>query len=325
MRQAGRYHSHYQALRAKYLFAEICKTPAIASEAALGPMRDFGYDAAILFSDLLFPLEAMGMGLRYDEGPVLGWHIKDMEALKKLKTGVFPAQELGFQAEALKLTRKALNQEKGMIGFVGGPFTLFVYAVHGTHQGELESAKAGLHDGRFGAFYELLLDLLVATMVAQTRAGADTVLIIDTAAGALDPKTYRDKVVPGLARLMHRYLSYCPQSPISYYSKGTGPEHWDTLKDLPISCLGIDWSCPIEEVLKKYSNHWAIQGNIDPNWLTLSPDDLERNIRKYFQTVLTLPLELRKGWICGLGHGVLPKTPEDNVRRVLSIQKEMFS
>src|SRR2546426_11595413 len=126
MRQAGRYHRHYQALRQKHSFMELCKEPDLAAEVALGPVLDFDFDAAILFSDLLFPLEALGMGLEYtDRGPQLGWRL-DQTTLPRLRSVEEAWPNLFFQGEALRLTRDALAGDKSLIGFVGGSWTLFV-------------------------------------------------------------------------------------------------------------------------------------------------------------------------------------------------------
>src|SRR5471030_1657451 len=119
MRQAGRYHSHYQAIRKKHSFIELCKTPAVACEATLGPIADFGFDAAILFSDLLFPLEVMGMGLRYEEGPKLDWHLRHTSDLARLQGGAPRAAHMSFQAEAIALLRTRLPADRSLIGFVG--------------------------------------------------------------------------------------------------------------------------------------------------------------------------------------------------------------
>jgi uroporphyrinogen decarboxylase len=325
MRQAGRYHAHYQALRKKYSFMDICKIPEIACEATMGPIRDFDFDAAILFSDLLFPLETMGMGLTYTEGgPRLGWHLEQLSNLNQLRGGAQLVETLAFQGEALKLIRKELSSEKGLLGFVGGPLTLFCYAVEGSHKGDLSSSRQGLRDGRFEGFFEKLLDLLAENMVLQAQAGADVVAVLDTCAGEFEPSLFKSAVVPYLKILFEKFKEKAPNTPIIYYSKGTGPEHWRALKGLPISGLGIDWHHNMAQVLSDWSGEYAIQGNIDPNWLFLEPNELEIRLRRVFNEVKALPSEARKGWVCGLGHGVLPKTPEKNVRLFLSLQKEMF-
>jgi uroporphyrinogen decarboxylase len=325
MRQAGRYHAHYQNLRKQYSFIELCKKPEVACEATLGPIRDFDFDSAILFSDLLFPLEVMGMGLRYDEGPKLDWHLREIADLAKLMGGAGLVEGLRFQADALKLIRKALPLDKTLLGFVGGPLTLFCYAVEGSHQGNLDSARAGLTDGRFAGFFEKLLDLLVENMVLQAEGGADAVAILDTCAGEFDFVTYQKSVVPYLKIVMNRFKERCPDTPIVYYSKGTGPDHWESLKEMPIACLGVDWRHDLAQVLTDWTPHFAIQGNIDPNWLFLEAPELETRLRAVFESVKKLPAKYRQGWVCGLGHGVLPRTPESNVRLFLRLQKELFS
>jgi uroporphyrinogen decarboxylase len=325
MRQAGRYHSHYQEYRKRYSFMELCKLPEVACEVTMGPIQDFDFDAAILFSDLLFPLEVMGMGLTYDEGPKLGYHLKEIADLKKLHSGAHLAEGIQFQAEAMKLIRKKLPAEKGLLGFVGGPLTLYCYAVEGSHQGNLNSAKQGLIDGRYSGFYEKLFDLLVENMVLQARAGADAIAVLDTCAGEFDVQSYSKHVVPTLKPLLEKFKEKCPNTPIVYYSKGTGPAYWEYLSQLPIQALGVDWKHDISQVLSNWGERWAIQGNIDPQWLFLEPAELERRLRAVFESVARLPLQKRQGWVCGLGHGVLPKTPEQNVKLFLRIQKEIFS
>jgi uroporphyrinogen decarboxylase len=324
MRQAGRYHSHYQALRAKYSFMELCKKPEIACEVTMGPIQDFGFDAAILFSDLLFPLEVMGMGLTYEPGPKLAWHLRDKQQLKNLQGGETLATQLSYQAEAMKLIRHELPTEKGLLGFVGGPLTLFCYAVEGSHQGRLDSAHEGLSDGRYDGFVERLLDLLAENMALQARAGADTVAVMDTCAGEFSPEVFARHCVPTLAILFEKFRKKCPDTPITYYSKRTTPAHWESLRELPIGAMGIDWNHDLAQVLKNWGDRFAIQGNIDPNWLFLETGELERRVRAVFEQVRALDDRCLDGWISGLGHGVMPGTPEASVRLVLQLQKEIF-
>jgi len=169
MRQAGRYHSHYQALRKQYSFMELCKKPEIAAEVARGPVAEFDFDVSILFSDLLFPLEALGQGLEYtDAGPRLGFQL-DSQSILKLKT---PDQAIGaleFQAEALIKTRSVLPADKSLIGFVGGPWTLFVYAVEGGHSGSLTLSKS--NPSLYRSFMEILVPLLEKNIALQLEEG----------------------------------------------------------------------------------------------------------------------------------------------------------
>ncbi len=325
MRQAGRYHSHYQKLKERYSFMELCKIPEAACETTMGPIQDFDFDAAILFSDLLFPLEAMGMGLKYDPGPQLGWHLETLGDLKKLNDGgIKLLDQLQFQAQAMRLVRKALPETKALLGFVGGPCTLFAYAVEGSHAGGLQKTQLGIKDGRFDGFNERLLELLAQNMALQARAGADTIAVLDTCAGEFDPEIYRDRIVPSLRKLFARFKELCPETPITYYSKKTGPAHWESLVGLPIACKGIDWNHDIAEVLRDWGSRWAIQGNIDPSWLFLETTELERRLREVFMRVKALGPERRRGWVCGLGHGVLQKTPEEHVRLFVRLEREIF-
>jgi uroporphyrinogen decarboxylase len=323
MRQAGRYHSHYQMLKRHNDFIALCKNPELAAETALGPIHDFNFDAAILFSDLLFPLEAMGQGLTYDPGPKLAFQVRTMEDVARLGGGAERAHFMDFQAEAMKLTRARLRADKGLIGFVGGPWTLYVYAAAGSHERARE-ALGGLANGVYEAFNGKLLDLLAANMALQSRAGAEVVALFDTAAGEIDAATYGRHVVPVLADLLARFRKLDPHTPVTYYSRGTGPEYWDQLQDLPFQCLGIDWRHDITEVLAQYGERWAIQGNVDPEWLHLPYEELEHRLVGWFSRIKALPSSLRRGWICGLGHGVLQRTPEANVRRFVTLQREIF-
>jgi uroporphyrinogen decarboxylase len=224
----------------------------------------------------------------------------------------------------MKRIRAELSSEKGLLGFVGGPLTLYCYAVEGTHSGALESARAGFDDGRFEAFAEKLLEFLPENMALQARAGADTVAILDTCAGEFSPELYRSRVLPILQTLFKRFSVLCPDVPISYYSKGSGPAHWETLVDTPVAYLGIDWNHDLAKVLERWSERFAIQGNIDPHWLFLETPELERRLREVFGRVKALPREMRRGWICGLGHGVLPQTPENHVKLFVKLQREVF-
>lgn len=324
MRQAGRYHRHYQELRKQYSFIELCKIPEIACETTMGPIRDFDFDAAILFSDLLFPLEAMGTGLEYSPGPKLAWHLEMPSDVTRLSSGAHLAAKLEFQADAMRLIRKTLNPEKGLLGFVGGPLTLYCYAVEGSHSGELASARKGLTDGRYEGFIERLLDLLAENMALQARSGADTIAVMDTCAGEFSPEVYREFALPALRELLKRFHARCPGYPVLYYSKGTSFEHWETLGDLAISGIGIDWRTDLSRVLERYSDRWVIQGNIDPHWFFLDPSEFEAKTREVFERVKKLEAQKRRGWVCGVGHGIMPGTPEVNVRRFVQLSKEVF-
>lgn len=325
MRQAGRYHRHYQALRARHEFMALCKQPELAAEVTMGPIEEFGFDAAILFSDLLFPLEALGMGLRYEPGPQLDWQLKSHADLARLRAGAQALPHLEFQAEAIRVLRPRLGTERALIGFVGGPFTLYAYAVAGSHQGFGRHSLPGLEDGLYAGFCERLVELLADNMVLQARAGADSVALFDTAAGALDAAQFARHAVAPLARVVQRFRTSCPGVPLIYYSRDTGPDHWRALEALDLQCLGVDWRRDLAATLREQTPRWCLQGNLDPDWLLLPAAELEPRLRRVFANVAALPAAARAAWVCGLGHGVLPQTPESNVHLVISVQREMFS
>jgi uroporphyrinogen decarboxylase len=324
MRQAGRYHRHYQALRARHDFIDLCRNPALATEVTLGPIEDFGFDAAILFSDLLFPLEAMGMGLRYAPGPQLDWHLRTTSDLAKLSGGASRAAHMDFQARALGLLRARLPASTSLIGFVGGPFTLYAYAVAGSHEGFARTGLDGLDDGLYRGFNEQLIELLAANMALQVEGGAACVAIFDTAAGTLTPAQFARHAAAPLAQVLQAFRVRCPHAPVIYYSRDTGPAHWAALRELDLQCLGIDWRHDLVEVLQAQEGRRSVQGNIDPQWLLLPPAELEARLHALFARLLQQPHELRSGWVCGLGHGVLQTTPESNVKLALKLQREMF-
>jgi uroporphyrinogen decarboxylase len=123
---------------------------------------------------------------------------------------------------------------------------------------------------------------------------------------------------------LREFRRRCPDTPVIYYSRDTGPDHWQALRPLGIQCLGVDWRHDLADTLQAQTPHWAVQGNIDPEWLHLPAAELEQKVRAVFERVLRLTPQERAAWVCGLGHGVLQHTPEDNVRLVLRIQREMF-
>ncbi|MES2855937.1 MAG: uroporphyrinogen decarboxylase family protein, partial [Bdellovibrionota bacterium] len=218
MRQAGRYHAHYQALRAKHTFVEMCRGADLAAEVAMGPIRDFDFDVAILFSDILFPLDAMGMGLSYDPAPALKWNV-DETTISKLRPANEAIGEMMFQREAMRATRKVLPQDKSLIGFIGGPWTLFTYAVEGSHKGGLEKAKRLSH--LYPKFCEIVLPLLKQNIELQFEGGAEVVMLFDTAAGELSPGFYEQLVVPSLEDLARTF-----KGRLGYYAKGVQGAHF---------------------------------------------------------------------------------------------------
>lgn len=319
MRQAGRYHSHYQAIKKNSDFMTMCKSPELATEVTLGPIQDFGFNAAILFSDLLFPLEHLGMGLSYQSGPpALAWHLQTVDDIKKLKVQSPAETFFKFQGDACRLLRERLPKDVTLLGFVGAPFTLYTYAVEGSHAGNLVSAKQGLFDGRFEAFTKILFPELLKEMIVQANGGAQAIALFDTAAGELSPGDYRELIVPKITELLSAFKQKCPQTKIIYYSKHTQAAHITCLNYDYIDVLGVDWRCDLVEIQKLLPTKVFIQGNLDPAWLHLPGDLLEKKARHYYQDLRDRGLDFSR-WIAGLGHGVLIQTPEENVRKLVKI------
>ena len=318
MRQAGRYHAHYRALRETHSFMELCKEPELAAQVALGPIADFDFDVAILFSDLLFPLEALGMGLSYtDGGPRLGWHL-DSEHIKALADPQQALPQLQFQREALKLTRAQLSADKSLIGFVGGPFTLFAYAVEGTHGKGLMRTKKSL--ALYEPFCERLIPLLQGAIELQLAGGAEVVFLFDTAAGELAPALFRSVVWSKVTGLVRAF-----PGKVGYYAQGIQPAHLSGagLQSLPLAGIGIDHRWAMQEAFALGAPGF-VQGNFDQALLHCGEREFRRLLDDWLLPLATLSPEKRRGWVCGLGHGVLPATPEENVRYFVKHVREVF-
>lgn len=313
MRQAGRYHSHYQGIKKNSDFMSMCKDPVLACEITMGPIRDFQFDAAILFSDLLFPLEQLGLGLTYNPGPILQFKLETLSDVKRLKLIEDSETFYAFQKEATRLLRAELPASKSLLGFVGAPWTLYTYAVEGSHSGNLTSSKKGFYDGRWQGFLDILLPALLAEMKVQAEGGADAICLFDTAVGELMLADFKEFIVPVMRKLTADFKKSYPDKKVVYYSKLTHLSYLHAIEDSHIDVLGIDWRVSLKDALKELGQDYMIQGNIDPSYLHYDWPVLEKKLAQFWSELLHSGLPLHK-WICGLGHGVLQQTPEDNVR-----------
>jgi uroporphyrinogen decarboxylase len=309
MRQAGRYQRSYQAKRRKHAFETLCREPHLAAAIAIDAVEEFDFDAAILFSDLLFPLSALGFQLKYDDGgPKLGRRL-DEAMLARLRSTEKATASLAFQAEAVARTRYGLPADKGMIGFIGGPWTLFVYAMEGSHAGTLVRSKTSMD--LYRKFARRLLPVLQQSARDQLDAGADVVMVFDTAAGELSAQAFQEHITPDLRR-----LAASSPGQLGYYARGVQAAHLggvttDGLGDW--GGVGIDWRWTLTDVLAARGRSGFVQGNFDPALLHLTGRALTRAITQFLEPIAALPERQRRGWVCGLGHGVLPGTPEKSV------------
>ena len=321
MRQAGRYHDHYQQLKKSHSFMELCKSPELAKEVTLGPIEAFDFDAAILFSDLLFPLEQLGLGLKYSPGPQLAVHVNEsnISSLKPLS----PAEDFyQFQGKALALLRPSLPPQKSLLGFVGGPFTLYTYAVEGGHAGSLVQAKKGLYSGLYEKFLDLLLPELISNMIVQAQGGADGLCLFDTAAGELSLKDFKNYLLPPLRRITKAFKAQFPHKKIVYYSKQTHLDYLLAIEDDHIDALGFDWRVNLPEAFRQLSHNYYLQGNFDPSWAHLPWEQCQENLLDLIQQVED---KYWAKWIFGAGHGITVKTPMENIRKIVLFIHQHFS
>ena len=205
MRQAGRYHKHYQNLRKSYTFEDLCKNPELAMLTAMGPIEEFDFDVAILFSDILFPLESLGLDLKYIPGPTFNEKIQPKH-IKNLKSTLEIANDLQFQSDALMLTRKELSQDKSLVGFVGGPWTLLSFGA-GIKK---EPFVNNVDKNKFfeEALYDVLIPILKESIKSQLNSGAEIVYVFDTNAVQLEKNYFTDKYLLKLKKELFIPVSY---------------------------------------------------------------------------------------------------------------------
>ena len=317
MRQAGRYHSHYQSLRKKYSFVELCKTPNLAAEVAMGPINDFDYDVAILFSDILFPLESLGLKLDYAPGPVFDRFLEEDDIIKT-PNELDVIHRYNFQAEALRLTRASLSEEKSLVGFVGGPWTLLSYGL-----GIKDEEKiVNVHENLFfeKALYDVLIPMLKSIIKMQLDNNAEIVYLFDTNAKQLEQNYFTDKYI---VELKHNIFSEFPNK-IAYFCKNNPIlEKSNTNADLKLSGMVYGKNEGLENLLPQVKTGF-IQGNFDPSLLLKPEDEFKIELDKFIQKFSRLSFEERSGWICSLSHGMLPKAKENNVKYFINKVRSIF-
>jgi uroporphyrinogen decarboxylase len=325
MRQAGRYMSVYRAVRERHGFLQMVKTPEVAAEVTLQPIEAFGMDAAIIFADILPPLEGLGLHLTFEkgEGPVIHNPIRtpaDVEALRP-----YDAQETsGCTLEALRMVRRDLAADKALIGFSGAPFTLASYAIEGGGSKEYRLTKRMMYS-QPEAWHSLmakLSDLVSSYLLAQIAAGADAVQIFDSWAGALAPNDYAEFVLPYVRQVIETVkaaesaAAAASPTPIIYF----GTDMNGMLPLLPqtgADVLGLDWRVDLAAGWAQYGDGVAVQGNLDPVLLQAPWPAIERRARAVLEQAAGRP-----GHIFNVGHGILTETPEDNVRRLVEFVQQ---
>jgi uroporphyrinogen decarboxylase len=307
MRQAGRYLEEYRLVRTKHSFLEMCKTPELAVEVTLQPLRRFDLDAAIIFSDILLPLEKMGISLRFTDagGPIIETPLRSSRDVAKLRP-IEPEQDLPYVLTAIDLTCKELDGKIPLIGFCGAPFTLASYLAEGGGSKNYQRTKTMMYSEprTFYVLMERLTDMAVSYLNSQIRHGAAAVQIFDSWIGILSTQDYRDYVLPHMKRL---FSSLDKTVPSIHF--GVGAFHLLRLmSEAGGSVMGVDWRVPIDEAWEILGSESALQGNLDPVSLFNPPDHIEARIKDILKRA-----RMRPGHIFNLGHGILQGTPVERV------------
>jgi uroporphyrinogen decarboxylase len=312
MRQAGRYLPEYRATRAKAGdFLTLCKTPELACEVTLQPVERLGVDAAILFSDILIPVEKMGVPLSFpEEGPRLE-PVRDRAGIDRLRVPD-PEAEMPYVMAAVRLIRQALAGKVPLIGFAGAPFTLLTYVVEGKTGKQFQETKRLLFTAPEAA--HALLGKLTATvglyLEAQIRAGAQVVQLFDSWVGQLAPEDFREFAAPYVKQLIER-LRLTGARVIYFANDGA-----TLLRDaatLGADALGVDWRLPMAEARRTVGPRVTLQGNLDPTVLFAPLPVIERRAREVLAGAAGGP------HVFNLGHGILPPTPPEHAEALVEL------
>ncbi len=303
MRQAGRYQPSYRALRRRYAFMDLCKEPELSARVTLRAVADLGVDAAILFSDILIPVEAMGVPVEFTEnrGPVLTRPVRNARDVSRLRVPE-PEEAMPFTSAAVRLIREELDPTVALIGFSGAPWTLASYMVEGSGSKNYILVKSLMFQ-RPDVFHELMKKItamVIKYLVAQVEAGAQVIQLFDSWAGALSPQDYRKFAAPYSTRII-RAVKRTGVPVIHFVHDGGGL--LEIIKETEADVVGLDWRTDLAVARKRLGRKTAVQGNLDPCALFLP----EREIRRRTREILKAN-EGRPGHIFNLGHGILPPT-----------------
>jgi uroporphyrinogen decarboxylase len=316
MRQAGRYLKPYREIRAKHSILEICKRPDLASEVTLQPVEILDVDAAIIFADLLLPVEPMGLKLEFrsGEGPHIDNPVRDSNDVDSLS--ISNTDDLGYVGESIQLVTRALAGKVPVIGFTGAPFTLASYMIEGG------PSKSFLHTKRLMYSDETLwrrlmgkiVDVLGPFAIMQVAAGARAIQVFDSWVGALSPDDYVRYVAPYSRALIERIRS--TGVPVIHFGTGASG-FFRELHAAGGDVMGVDWRVNIDQAWMDISYRSAVQGNLDPVALFAPLPELKAKIHELLKRTGTRP-----GHIFNLGHGILPETPVENVKATVQIVRD---
>ncbi len=313
MRQAGRYMPEYRAVRAKHSFLEVCHTPELACEVTLQPIDRLGVDAAILFSDIMIPLEGMGCDVEFNPGPIMTpiRTQKDVDALRPFEA----ERDVPFVLDAIKLIRKELDGKVPLIGFSGSPFTLCAYMVEGKGSKDFANFKRLMFSNTplFNELMTKVSDTVIAYLNAQAAAGAQALQLFDTWGGVLSKADYANYVLPHSKRIIANLDNSVP---IIHFVKGAGLM-LDTVKEAGGDVLGLDWHIDIGDAIDQIGQGFSVQGNMDPAYM-FAPAELAQKTA----AEITEKGKKARGHIFNLGHGIMPMASADTAKAVVDAVHE---
>ncbi len=314
MRQAGRYQPSYRQVREKVGFLELCRSPELIAQVTASPIEEFGFDAAILFSDILIPVEAMGMELDFVPHPVFTSPVREGRDVDALVVPD-PEKDVPFVLETVRILRRALEGKVPLIGFTGSPFTLACYMIEGGGSKDFSSVKTMCYrdPGLFDALMKKLVETVAAYLDAQIGAGAQAVQIFDTWGGLLAPDDYAAFDLAYTSEVVRRVKGR--GVPVIYYV-GDGSSLLEQSAGAGADVIGLDWRVEIGEARRRLGAGVPVQGNLDPLALLAPVETVRRKARAVIDGAGT------RGHIFNLGHGITPPTPWENARDLVETVHE---
>lgn len=305
MRQAGRYLPEYMAVRSKCSFLELCKTPELAAEVTIQPVDILGVDAAILFSDILTPVEPMGLKLDFVPGPVFDNPVRTMADVERLRIPD-PETDVPYVLQAIRILRRELAGKVPLIGFGGAPFTLACYMVEGKGSKDWATIKRMMYAAPdvYAALMEKVTMMDMEYLNAQIKAGAQAIQIFDTWGGILSPVDYEKYVLPYTTKLINGLNR--TETPIIHFVKGSGTM-LSTVQKAGGDVMGLDWHINLGTARDILGSQVAVQGNLDPTVLYAPKEVIEQEVQRVLDENANRP-----GHIFNLGHGILPTVPPEH-------------
>ena len=314
MRQAGRYMRQYQEVREKVDFMTLCKTPELAAKVTLQPVDVLSVDAAILFSDILTLVEAIGLEVSFAQngGPVIGNPVRNYDSIDALRVPE-PEESLAYVMDTIRLLRPQLEGRVPLIGFSGAPFTLATYMIEGGSSKNFIHTKTMMYQEP--ELFKSLIDKIARSVTlyleAQIRSGAQAVQLFDTWAGVLSPSDYGQFVLPSVKSIISALKRL--DVPVIYFANNCSG-FLEQIKTCGADVLSVDWRISLSDAINRVGQSFVVQGNLDPCALFAPLSVMELHVRQILQDG-----NQAKGHIFNLGHGILPQTPLDNVKALVDM------